>query len=153
MQQVREGKKYWVMHIDTVKGGEYAVERLSPAAVEWGDGEYDRRCVEGSKLAKELHVDLAEGDFALFQTEHGVFPAKVMDEQADGSFVVQWYNCNTKTFFFGATKKRPFGTKKRPFLVNSKTREREAHRTAVCVEETAVWGKESGASNFHHQAH
>ena len=37
-----------------------------------------------------------------------------------------------------------------------KTREGDPHGTAVCVEETVVWGKESGASgasNFHHQAH
>jgi hypothetical protein len=93
VQEVREGKKYWVLHIDTGKAGEYPVERLSKAANEWYDGEYDRRYAEGSKWAKELHKDLEEGEFALFQTEHGVFPAKVLAEQADGSLVVQWYNC------------------------------------------------------------
>jgi site-specific DNA-cytosine methylase len=93
VQEVRAGKKYWVLHIDTGKTGEYPVERLSPAASEWCDGEYARRYAEGLKFANELHKDLEEGDFALFQTEHGVFPAKVLDEQADGSLVVQWYNC------------------------------------------------------------
>jgi site-specific DNA-cytosine methylase len=93
VEEVRAGKKYLVMHIDTGKAGEYAVERLSPAATEWCEGEYDRRYIEGSKMAKELSKDLEEGDFALFQTEHGVFPAKVLEEQADGSMLVQWYNC------------------------------------------------------------
>jgi hypothetical protein len=45
------------------------------------------------KHAKVLYKDLEEGDFALFQTEHGVFPARVLDVVADGSYVVQWYNC------------------------------------------------------------
>jgi hypothetical protein len=68
-----------------------------------------------------------------------------------------------KHFFLGATKKRPFGKKKRPFFVNFSMRESEAHRkgprksflskAAVCVEKTAVWRKKSGASDFHHQAH
>jgi hypothetical protein len=62
-----------------------------------------------------------------------------------------------------ATKKRQVGNKKRPFLVNVSMRECDAHRkgprksfvskAAVCVEKTAVWKKESGASDFHHQAH
>ena len=68
-----------------------------------------------------------------------------------------------KNIFFGATKKRPFGKKKRPFLVKFSMRESEAHRkgprksflskAAVCLEKTAVWRKKGGAFDFHHQAH
>ena len=31
--------------------------------------------------------------FAIFETEHGDFPAKILEVNADGSYVVQWYNC------------------------------------------------------------
>ena len=75
VEEKRAGKRYGVRHVDTGKPGECAVERLSPAALEWEPGEYDRRYKEGLKFAKTIVKDLEEGDFALFATEFGRYPA------------------------------------------------------------------------------
>ena len=61
-----------------------------------GQHSYDmrgQRYEDALKLATLTYEDLREDDFAIFKTEHGKYPAKVLEVNADGSYLVQWFNC------------------------------------------------------------
>jgi hypothetical protein len=94
VERVLPHKQYSTIHIDTGHRKECHVEMLSLSPTEWEEGDYKRRLQHAYTKAKFEYRDVADGDFALFDTgSHGVFPALVLQVLASGDYLVQWYNC------------------------------------------------------------